>query len=92
MRKIVFFPILLLWIVFASLALTFFWSHYPEFAPFLSERQWFWLLSNMPGFWDGEAGHDLELIFYLSLAFAVVTLVTVMGIYVQRRRKDPKLR
>lgn len=69
------------WTVFATLALTFVWLRWlAALFPF-PESFWFWIFTHVPGFWDGEAGDDLELLIHLGLCFVVV----VTGTWLVRR-------
>jgi len=68
--------LLILWTIFATLALTFIWQRWlaPIF-PF-PESFWFWIFTNVPGFWDGEAGDDLELLVHAALSLVIVVTGT----------------
>lgn len=73
--------LLAVWTVFATLALTFVWLRWlAAIFPF-PESFWFWIFTHVPGFWDGEAGDDLELLVHLALSFVAV----VIGTWLARR-------
>ncbi|MBT0961014.1 hypothetical protein [Denitromonas iodatirespirans] len=75
----------LAWIAAASVALTRLWFAYPDIFPALP-GPWVSYLLDAYGAQNAEDVADLEILIGLAVSIPVVTLMTVVGLWVVRRR------
>ncbi|CAN0622695.1 conserved protein of unknown function [Burkholderia multivorans] len=74
-----------LWLVAAPLAITCWWARHPDAVPSPPLSFWRWL-SDLTGACCCEAMADLELLYMLAASFTFVSLVTLAGWRLFRRR------
>jgi hypothetical protein len=88
--------LLILWVLIATLGLTYLWIHELGRYVHLPDTFWVWVFAHTPGFWDGESAYDLAILIYLGISFVVVAIGTWAACRLARfrslRRSNTSLR
>jgi len=87
MRRAAYRAAVIAWVLVASVLLARLCLTHESFALPIPEQAWAWLVTHVPGFWDGEAGDDLVIVVHLVIALAVVMPVTWLALYMLRKSK-----
>ncbi|MGO4764473.1 hypothetical protein AB4120_18220 [Cupriavidus sp. 2KB_3] len=87
MRKLARYLLLAVWLLTATLGLTYFWIHWLARFIYFPDAFWMWLFANIPGFWDGESAYDLEVLIYMAASFVVVSIGTLLAYRFARIRR-----
>ncbi|WP_321809376.1 MULTISPECIES: hypothetical protein [unclassified Burkholderia] len=87
MKRVAYRAAVTAWVLVASVSLARLCLTHESFALPIPERAWAWLVTHVPGFWDGEAGDDLVIVVHLLIALAVVIPVTWLALRTLRKWK-----
>ncbi len=73
-----------IWVIVATLVLSFFWGNYPHRFFYLPESLSIWLI-DIYGASNGEELADLELFYVLIMSFLIVSFLTYVLLVLKRK-------
>ncbi len=73
-----------IWIIVATLVLSFFWGNYPHYFFYLPEPLSIWLIE-IYGASNGEELADLELLYVFIMSFLMVSFLTYVILMLKRK-------